>query len=274
MCGRRNPSTRGVANVRNRGEPILTTRRAGDSRAVAAIVVALLVVAVSASAALHESLVRVFEVVRAILDAHPILGPAIFVLLAAVSAMLAFFSSAALIPAGVVTWGMWETAALLSLGWLLGGVATYLTARYLGRPLLAHVARSETLTHYESRIARETPFGIIFLFQLALPSEIPGYVLGMVRYPMAKYLVALALVEIPYAAATVWLGQEFLLRRIIPLVAVLGVGALVGGAAVALLRRRLERPAHGAGRGRDGRSTTGAATGDVDAAGEKGEPER
>lgn len=201
---------------------------------------ALLVIVLSASTALHESLVQVFEAARTILDAHPVLGPAIFVLLAAASAMLAFFSSAALVPAGVVTWGMWETAVLLSLGWLLGGVATYLTARYLGRPLLAHATRSETLAHYESRIARGTPFGIIFLFQLALPSEIPGYVLGMVRYPMAKYLVALALVEIPFAAATVWLGQEFLQRRIVPLVTVLGAGALVGGVAVTLLRRHLE----------------------------------
>ncbi len=245
------------------------------ARAVAAIVVATVVVALSASVALHESLVRVYDAVRTILDAHPVLGPAIFVLLAAASAMLAFFSSAALVPAGVVTWGMWETAALLSLGWLLGGVATYLTARYLGRPLLAHVARGETLIHYESRFARETPFGIVLLFQLALPSEIPGYVLGMVRYSLAKYLVALALVEIPYAAATVWLGQEFLQRRILPLVALLGVGAVVGGAAVALLRRRLERHAREAGRGRDERSTTCAEACEAASAGEEtGEPER
>lgn len=234
---------------------------------------ALLVVALSASAALHESLVRVFEAARTILDAHPVLGPVIFVLLAAASAMLAFFSSAALVPAGVVTWGMWGTAALLSLGWLLGGLATYLTARYLGRPLLAHVARSETLAHYESRIARETPFGIIFLFQLALPSEIPGYVLGMVRYPMAKYVAALTLVEIPYAAATVWLGQEFLQRKILPIVAVLGVGALVGGAAVTLLRRRLERHARDARRGRDeGAADRTDADGSDPARGEAGEP--
>lgn len=231
--------------------------------------------ALSASAALHESLVRVFEAARLILDAHPVLGPVIFVLLAAASAMLAFFSSAALVPAGVVTWGLWETAVLLSLGWLLGGVATYLAARFLGRPLLAHVARSETLAHYESRIARETPFGIIFLFQLALPSEIPGYVLGIVRYPMAKYLVALTLVEIPYAAATVWLGQEFLQREILPLVAVLVAGALVGVAAVTQLRRRLERHAHMAARGRDEGAKEGAVAREAAAAGEEtGVPER
>lgn len=167
-------------------------------------------------------------------------GPAIFVALAAASAMLAFFSSAALVPAGVVAWGMPTTAALLSLGWLLGGLLSYGSARGLGRPLLAHLAPVEFLAKYERRVSRDTPFGVVLLFQLALPSEIPGYVLGLARYPLARYLAALALVEAPYAAVTVWLGQEFLQRRLAPLLAVLAAGALVGAVALHLLRRHLD----------------------------------
>ena len=51
----------------------------------------------------------------------------------------------------------------------------------------------------------------------------------------------LALVEAPYAAVTVWLGQEFLQRRLAPLLAVLAAGALVGAVALHLLRRHLDR---------------------------------
>lgn len=167
-------------------------------------------------------------------------GPAIFVALAAASAMLAFFSSAALVPAGVVAWGMPTTAALLSLGWLLGGLLSYGSARGLGRPLLAHLAPVEFLAKYERRISRDTPFGVVLLFQLALPSEIPGYVLGLARYPLARYLAALALVEAPYAAVTVRLGPSSSSGDS-PLLAVLAAGALVGAVALHLLRRHLDR---------------------------------
>lgn len=201
----------------------------------------MLVLALSASAALHESLVGVFDAAGTILATHPLAGPIIFVLLAAMSAMLAFFSSAALVPAGVVTWGMGGTAAFLAIGWLVGGVASYAAARWLGRPLLAHVVRSDHLGEYEHRISRGTPFAVVLLFQLALPSEVPGYVLGLARYPLAKYLAALALVELPFAAITVWLGQEFLQRKVAPILAVLAVGVLVGTLAITMFRRQLDK---------------------------------
>lgn len=204
--------------------------------------VAVLVVALSASAALHESLLGVFEAAKGVLVAHPVAGPVVFVVLAAVSAMLAFFSSAALVPAGVVTWGTWPTAALLGLGWLLGGLFAYGLARGFGRPLLAHLTSVDALAPYERRIGRGTPFGIIVLFQLALPSEVPGYVLGLVRYPVLKYVAALACVELPYAVATVWLGQEFVAREVLPILALVAVGAIVGAVAIRAFRRHLVTP--------------------------------
>ena len=50
---------------------------------------------------------------------------ALFVLLAAISAVLAFFSSALLLPVAVFTWGSKVTFVLLWLGWLLGGIGTH-----------------------------------------------------------------------------------------------------------------------------------------------------
>lgn len=214
-------------------------RRVSGSRATAAALLAALVLVVSASAALHEALLGVFAVAGELLAARPVLGPVVFVLLAAVSAMLAFVSSAALVPAGIVTWGVVPTAAMLGLGWLLGGVLAYAVARYFGRPLLVHFTSLEALAPYERRIGPGTPFGFVLLFQLALPSEIPGYVLGLTRYPLHKYVGALALVELPYALATVWLGREFVARHVLPFVAIIAAGVLVGALAVRAFRRRL-----------------------------------
>jgi uncharacterized membrane protein YdjX (TVP38/TMEM64 family) len=53
-------------------------------------------------------------------------------------------------------------------------------------------------------------FAHILLFQAAVPSEIPGYVLGILRYSFPLYLAALAITELPYAIATVYLGESFL----------------------------------------------------------------
>ena len=163
----------------------------------------------------------------------------LFVLLAALSAMLAFFSTAVLVPAAVYAWGPWLSAVLLWLGWMLGGLGAYTLASLVGRPAMRWVAHGHPFTAYETRLRRETPFGLVLLFQLALPSEIPGYVLGLARYPLHRYLAALAIAELPYAVGTMLLGESFVSRRVWLLVA-LGAGAVVMAVVLGrVLRRRL-----------------------------------
>jgi uncharacterized membrane protein YdjX (TVP38/TMEM64 family) len=104
------------------------------------------------------------------------------------------------------------------------------------------VARSLGSVHafeaYESRISRHASFGLVLLFQLAMPSEVPGYLLGLARYNFWKYLSALALAELPYAVATIYLGSSFLERRLYLLVAIgLAVAAFSGWALYTLHRR-------------------------------------
>ena len=89
------------------------------------------------------------------------------------------------------------------------------------------------------RIGARAAFPTVLLFQLALPSEIPGYVLGIVRCRPAIYLAALALAELPYAVGTVYLGESFVRGDYALLV---GLGAVgIAGIATAFhhLHRRL-----------------------------------
>jgi uncharacterized membrane protein YdjX (TVP38/TMEM64 family) len=173
---------------------------------------------------IHSLLMRAITAVGGIIQERPVLGAVLFVLLAAASAMLAFFSSAVLVPVVVYTWG--KTLCMLALwaGWTLGGMASYGIGRSLGRPVVKSLLSSSTLSRYETRLSRQTPFGLVLLFQLALPSEVPGYLLGLARYPFRKYLAALMLAELPYAVGTVYLGAGFLDRR---LPVLLGAGAAV-----------------------------------------------
>ena len=81
--------------------------------------------------------------------------------------------------------------------------------------------------------------GVVLLFQLVLPSEIPGYVLGSAAYPFWKYLAALALAELPYAVATVYAGSSFIERRTYLLIGVGAAAAALSGWAVFALHRRM-----------------------------------
>ena len=65
------------------------------------------------------------------------LGKLVFVLVSALSAMLAFFSSAVVVPVAVYAWGNATTLALLWGAWLLGGIGSYVVGRTLGRRVAA-----------------------------------------------------------------------------------------------------------------------------------------
>ncbi|MGZ8851966.1 MAG: VTT domain-containing protein, partial [Thermoanaerobaculia bacterium] len=69
------------------------------------------------------------------------------------------------------------------------------------------------LREYERRASRLVTFGHVLLFQLAVPSEIPGYVLGLTGCRFRTFVAAVALGELPYAIGAVYLGESFLQRN-------------------------------------------------------------
>ncbi|MGE6759819.1 TVP38/TMEM64 family protein [Corallococcus interemptor] len=196
--------------------------------------------ALLASSEVFQSHLRqVLDAAAPVIAAHPFRGAVLFVLLSALSAMLAFFSSALLLPVALQAWGKAVCALLLWVGWMLGGACAYAIARAWGRPIIRRLTSASLLARYEERISRRTPFGVVFLFQLAVPSELPGYVLGLARYGLRRYLVVLALAEFPYAVGTVYLGASVLERRGAVLLGLGAAGILVGLAAFHLLRKWL-----------------------------------
>lgn len=212
-------------------------------RAVAILVIFVALAAIVSLRSLHTTLLGWLDVIRGLMADHPTGGAVVFVALAALSAMVAFFSTAVLVPPAVAAWGQGGTVALLWLGWMLGGLTSYLIGRGPGVLAARGLVSEAKLAGYQRRIGAGAPFSLVLLFQLALPSEIPGYVLGLVRYPLTRYLVALAIAELPYAVGVTLAGESFLQGRLVPL---LGLGA--GAALVAVLAWRTfhRHPALGA----------------------------
>jgi uncharacterized membrane protein YdjX (TVP38/TMEM64 family) len=195
--------------------------------------------ALATSDALHAALVDVLAASDTIVARHPVLGVVLFVAWAAVSAMLAFASTAVFLPVAVFTWGEPLSILLLWIGWTMGGACSYGVGRFLGRAVVKWLTAEAVLHRLEERIGPATPFGLVLLLQLALPSEIPGYLLGLVRYSFPKYLIVLALVELLFAVAMVHLGASFVERRAGIVLATGTAVVLLSVTAFYLLRKRM-----------------------------------
>lgn len=202
------------------------------------LLLVVLVALILISEGAYRAVLRGLHDAERIAAVQPAIAMVLVVVFAALAAMLAFVSSWVLVPFTVFTWGPAVALALLWTGWLLGGAASYAIGRFLGRPALRYLLPADLVARYEERFARHMPFHIVLLVQLSLPSEIPGYLLGVVRYSFARYLAALALVEFVYGLVTIYLGEGVLERRLLPILAAASALALVTVWAAYTLRGR------------------------------------
>jgi uncharacterized membrane protein YdjX (TVP38/TMEM64 family) len=131
---------------------------------------------------------------------------AVFIALAALSALLSPFSSAPFVPIGVILWGNLATSIFLFFGWIIGEIAAYFIGYYLGYPLVSQIISSEKIAYFKNKIPKGSEFLLVLLFRFSMPAEIPGYVLGIAKYNFWKYLLATALAELPFALITGYAG--------------------------------------------------------------------
>ncbi len=145
-------------------------------------------------------------------------GMVLFGALAVLSVLLVSFSSIWLVPIAVALWGNILTFAILLAGWLLGSIFSYLIGKYVGYPIVKKIISEKKINTYSNVFgqARES-FSLIILSRFVLPSEIPGYLLGLARYPFFKYLLATTISEIPYALVTIYFIDAVLEKNVIAL---------------------------------------------------------
>src|SRR5690606_3683233 len=101
----------------------------------------------------HERLLDIAATLDRLATAHPVWAVVLVIALSALSAMLAFVSTAVIAPFMAGTWGAPLAALLLWLGWLLGGVLAYAIGRTLGRPVVRRLASPDLLARYEEVVA-------------------------------------------------------------------------------------------------------------------------
>lgn len=141
-------------------------------------------------------------------ETRPVLGPLLFVLLAAASVMLGPFTSAALMPFAVGVWGAWASLALLLVGWILGNAAAYGVGYHFGIPVVRRLVPKDRLSRWTTFLREKIDVWLLFLFRLAAPAEI-GYVFGILKYHFFTYLVVVFAAELPFALILTFGGDAF-----------------------------------------------------------------
>lgn len=209
-----------------------------------ALLLALVVLATLTTAIgpLHRAVLAMIAAAAPVIEQHAIAGALLFAALSALSAMAFFFSTTVVTPIAVKAFGPLTAMLLLWLGWVAGGLTAFAIGRRFGRCVVRWFVDPVHLRDYERRAKLLVSFRHVLLFQLAVPSEIPGYVLGLAGCRFRTFALAMALGELPFAIGAVYLGETFLDRNYLLLLAI-GITRI---ALVSLAFRRIARTwAHG-----------------------------
>lgn len=208
-------------------------------RALLAAAIVALAALLWASASLQSAFIGALQFSKDYVESQPLVSRLAFVALAAFSAMMVLFSSIALVPVAVYAWGQGETLLLLTGGWFIGANLAYLIGRRLGRGVTLFFVPAATLDHYAQLLSVRMSVAEVALLKLALPSEMPSFALGIMRYPLRRFWPVLLASELPFALWAVYLSAALIENRFVPFVLVLlaglAVAAVIGGR---LLRRR------------------------------------
>lgn len=157
---------------------------------------------------------------------NKLVAAAFFVALSALSATFFLLSSTPLVPLAIAAWGSLLTFELLLLGWILGGIITYGAGR-AAYHLVRNLSLYEKTTYYREKLTPRSEFWFVLLFRLAIPAEIPGYVLGSLRYSFRKYLLATFISEFLVALIAVYASEALLQRNEIAFISLVIMSVLL-----------------------------------------------
>ncbi len=191
------------------------------------------------SLSLQEEFSQAVSVFGGYIQSHQVVGLSVFFLFAALSVILGPFTSVPLVPIAITVWGRMETFVLLLSGWLVGGVATYLIGKYAAYAIFKKVIPFGKIEAYRKKISAESEFFLIVLFRLMLPAEIPGYLLGIIRYDFTKYWFATFLGELPFAIIVVFASEAFLEANPVQFAILIVAELVLIGGALYFFQKRL-----------------------------------
>ncbi len=207
-----------------------------------AIVVALLIVATAVGYLGEAQTVAGWLKVQfaGLVGFNKVIAAVVFVLLAAVSEILSFFTSTPLIPIAVALWGKTITLCFLFGGWLFGAIVGYYIA-YAASHLLKEFKIFKKIEHYRNQIGDSSEFLLMTLFRLAVPSEVGVFTLGFLRYNFWRHLILVFIADLPFAILAIYSSTALVGPHPIVFALLIGVGLIAMSIFIYLFHRRLKK---------------------------------
>lgn len=135
------------------------------------------------------------------------LGIVIYVAITIASVIVPPFSSAPLIPLAANTWGFFWAAIFSIIGWVLGSMAVFFTARVYGVPLVSRIVSLEKIHGIQNFVSPRHIFWSVVILRMVVPVDILSYALGIFSVlGWRSYLLATAIGVSPFAFAFAYLG--------------------------------------------------------------------
>ena len=167
----------------------------------------------------QEAYTRLIAILEARIRGEGLIAPLIFIVLAALAVMLSPFSVVPFSIIAISVWGKGVTLLYVIIGSLLGASAAYVIGAQAIYRLMKRLIPAHTIEKYSEVINDKSSFLLIELFFLAMPVEVPGYVLGVARYTYWKFILAAAIAYLLFETLAIYAGDAFLHKN----VAVLGI---------------------------------------------------
>ncbi len=137
---------------------------------------------------------------EAALHGHGMWGPVLYVLLSALSVILAPLNTLFLLPIAGMLWGPCVAAILSILGWTLGSVGAYAIAQRYGKPLVGRFVDLTKVERMTQAIPSQHIFWWVVAMRMVVSVDVLSYVLGLtlpMRY--GTYMLATLIGVTPFA---------------------------------------------------------------------------
>lgn len=178
------------------------------------------------SFAFQENILLFINSFGGYLSEHKYFGVFVFMIISALSAIVSPLSSVPLTPFAIVAWGHGLTLLFLLFGWMIGGTIGWIIGCFAGDKVIRKYYSFDRIEHYKNKMSAETQFWLVLIFRLAVPSEITGFTLGILKYHFGKYLIASFISEIPFALLAVYSSMALVSGQIFVFAGLIAMGLI------------------------------------------------
>lgn len=168
-----------------------------------------------------------------LLSAHPVLAPALFVLLRAIPVIIPPIPGALLDLVGVAFFGWQLGLGLALMGGMIGAAVSFFIARYFRERAVRHFVPLGRLHELEARYSERQKFWTLVGLRIITSPffDYANYAAGLTKMRLSTFLLATFLGVLPFAFIIYFVGDLALLRG--PIFALMFFAGLAAVAAFA-----------------------------------------